>query len=136
MPRTLSRRAALGLAAGLAPGLAIAACGSGSPAPDGAPSGYGGTRTVEHARGRSAVPARAGRVVALDTDALDSVVTLGLSPVGATTVSEGAPFPGYLPAERLAGTKAVGTIGQPNLEAIAALRPGLAGRPTGVTADS
>ena len=125
MPRTLSRRTALGLAAGLAPGLAIAACGSGSPAPDGAPSGSGGTRTVEHARGRSAVPARAGRVVALDTDALDSVVTLGLSPVGATTVSEGAPFPGYLPAERLAGTKAVGTIGQPNLEAIAALRPDL-----------
>ncbi|MFD5461271.1 ABC transporter substrate-binding protein [Kitasatospora sp. NPDC127059] len=125
MPRTLSRRAALGLAAGLAPGLALTACGSGSPAPGGGSSGSGDTRTVRHARGESAVPARASRVVVLDTDALDSVVTLGLSPVGATTVSAGAPFPGYLPAERLAGTKPVGAIGQPNLEAIAALRPDL-----------
>ncbi|MFD7828731.1 ABC transporter substrate-binding protein [Kitasatospora sp. NPDC059803] len=134
MPRPLSRRAALGLAAGLAPGLALAACGPNSPAPSagstGAPGSSGrssgaGPRTVRHARGESTVPARATRVVALDTDALDSVVTLGLTPVGATTVTEGAPFPAYLPAERLAATKAVGTIGQPNLEAIAALRPDL-----------
>ncbi|MFJ4592989.1 MULTISPECIES: ABC transporter substrate-binding protein [unclassified Kitasatospora] len=140
MPRPLSRRAALGLAAGLTPGLALAACGPNSPAPSagstgatgdpGAPGGSGGSsgagpRTVRHARGESTVPARATRVVALDTDALDSVVTLGLTPVGATTVTEGAPFPAYLPAERLATTKAVGAIGQPNLEAIAALRPDL-----------
>ncbi|MFD7594654.1 ABC transporter substrate-binding protein [Kitasatospora sp. NPDC059812] len=137
MPRPLSRRAALGLAAGLAPGLALAACGPNSPAPSagstggsGEPGSSGrssgaGPRTVRHARGESTVPARATRVVALDTDALDSVVTLGLTPVGATTVTEGAPFPAYLPAERLAATKAVGTIGQPNLEAIAALRPDL-----------
>ncbi|MFE5580995.1 ABC transporter substrate-binding protein [Kitasatospora sp. NPDC056531] len=125
MTRPLSRRAALGLAVGLAPGLALAACGSGSPAPGGGPSASGGTRTVKHARGESTVPARASRVVVLDTDALDSVVSLGLSPVGATTVSEGAPFPAYLPTERLTGTTAVGTIGQPNLEAIAALRPDL-----------
>ncbi|MFI9359730.1 hypothetical protein ACIG5E_01505 [Kitasatospora sp. NPDC053057] len=90
MPRSLSRRAALGLAAGLALGLALAACGSGSPAPGGGASASGGTRTVKHARGESTVPARASRMVALDTDALDSMVTLGLSPVGATTVSEGA----------------------------------------------
>ncbi|MFD7578611.1 ABC transporter substrate-binding protein [Kitasatospora sp. NPDC059817] len=137
MPRPLSRRAALGLAAGLAPGLTLAACGPNSPAPSagstggsGEPGSSGrssgaGPRTVRHARGESTVPARATRVVALDTDALDSVVTLGLTPVGATTVTEGAPFPAYLPAERLAATKAVGAIGQPNLEAIAALRPDL-----------
>ncbi|WP_051709489.1 ABC transporter substrate-binding protein [Streptomyces sp. NRRL S-350] len=129
MPRPVSRRAVLGLAAGLAPGLALAACGPGSPAPKaGSPGGDGsgtGSRTVRHARGESTVPARAARVVALDTDALDSVVTLGLAPVGATTVSAGAPFPSYLPAARLAGTKAVGVIGQPSLEAIAALRPDL-----------
>ncbi|MGW3177933.1 ABC transporter substrate-binding protein [Kitasatospora sp. NPDC001119] len=145
MARPLSRRAALGLAAGLAPGLALAACGSDSPAPGGSSSGggssgsgssdsgssgggsagSGGTRTVRHARGESTVPARASRVVALDTDALDSVVTLGLSPVGATTVTAGAPFPAYLPAERLSGTKPVGAIGQPSLETIAALRPDL-----------
>ncbi|MFJ8471494.1 ABC transporter substrate-binding protein [Kitasatospora sp. NPDC094011] len=125
MPRTLSRRSALGLAAGLTPGLVLAACGSDSRSASGSSSASGGTRTVEHARGESTVPDRAGRVVALDTDALDSVVTLGLSPVGATTVDAGASFPAYLPAERLAGTKPVGTIGQPDLEAIAALRPDL-----------
>ncbi|GAB7187898.1 iron-siderophore ABC transporter substrate-binding protein [Kitasatospora sp. Ki12] len=125
MPRTLSRRAAIGLAAGLAPGLALAACGADSPAPTAGSPGGGGTRTVRHARGESTVPARATRVVVLDTDALDSVLTLGLAPVGATTVSAGAPFPNYLPAERLTGTKTVGTIGQPSLESIAALRPDL-----------
>ncbi|SOB80730.1 ABC transporter substrate-binding protein [Streptomyces sp. 1331.2] len=138
MPSSLSRRTvlgrtALGLAAGLAPGLALAACGTDSRAPsagspggaNGGGSGGSGARTVRHARGESAVPARAARVVVLDTDALDSVITLGLAPVGATTVSAGAPLPGYLPAARLAGTKAVGAIGQPSLEAIAALRPDL-----------
>ncbi|MEV7021980.1 iron-siderophore ABC transporter substrate-binding protein [Kitasatospora sp. NPDC093558] len=122
MPGHPTRRAALGLAAGLAPGLALAACGSNAPSPS--PSSAG-TRTVRHARGESTVPARASRVVVLDTDALDSAVTLGIAPVGATTVTEGAGFPAYLPADRLAGTKAVGAIGQPNLEAIAALRPDL-----------
>ncbi|MFG2905564.1 ABC transporter substrate-binding protein [Kitasatospora sp. NPDC048286] len=143
MPRPLSRRAALGLAAGIAPGLVLAACGAGSTASSSGSSGSsgtdgtggtggagdtggtGGTRTVRHARGESTVPARASRVVALDSDALDSVVTLGLDPVGATTVAAGAAFPAYLPAERLAGTKPVGAIGQPSLETIAALRPDL-----------
>ncbi|MFF3109609.1 ABC transporter substrate-binding protein [Kitasatospora sp. NPDC057904] len=122
MPGHLSRRAALGLAAGLAPGLALAACGADSPSPA---ASSAGTRTVRHARGESTVPARASRVVVLDTDALDSAVTLGIIPVGATTVSDGAGFPDYLPGDRLADTKAVGAIGQPNLEAIAALRPDL-----------
>ncbi|MEU9079413.1 iron-siderophore ABC transporter substrate-binding protein [Kitasatospora sp. NPDC048538] len=136
MPRPLSRRTALGLAARLAPGLvlgpALTGCGADQPspgtgasAPGGGPSGGAGPRTVRHARGETRVPARAARVVVLDTDALDSAVTLGLTPVGATTVSAGASFPGYLPADRLAGTKAVGAIGQPSLEAIAALRPDL-----------
>ncbi|WP_406206623.1 iron-siderophore ABC transporter substrate-binding protein [Kitasatospora sp. NBC_01560] len=123
----LTRRTLLTLASGLV----LAACGSGGPgtAPAGSPgTGTGadsGTRTVRHARGETAVPARAARVVALDTDALDSVVTLGLTPVGATVVAEGTPLSGYLPAARLAGTRTVGTIGQPNLEAVAALRPDL-----------
>ncbi|MGV9264583.1 ABC transporter substrate-binding protein [Kitasatospora sp. NPDC003701] len=115
---TLTRRAVLTLASGLA----LAACGSSGNGPGAAPTA---TRVVRHARGESAVPQRAARVVVLDTDALDSAVTLGLIPVGATTVAEGAPFSGYLPADRLAGTKAVGTIGQPNLESIAALEPDL-----------
>ncbi|MEE1824597.1 iron-siderophore ABC transporter substrate-binding protein [Streptomyces sp. BE20] len=131
--RPLPRRSLFALASGLA----LAACGSGggggggtgpSPGPAGSstsgPSG-GAPRVVRHARGESTVPARAARVVVLDTDALDSVVTLGLTPVGATTVAAGAPLSAYLPADRLAGVRTVGTIGAPNLEAIVALRPDL-----------
>ncbi|MEU6233981.1 iron-siderophore ABC transporter substrate-binding protein [Kitasatospora sp. NPDC047058] len=125
---TLTRRTLLAGASGLA----LAACSSGgaggsgrSDAP-GAAGGPGtGTRTVRHARGESTVPARAARVVVLDTDALDSAVTLGVTPVGATAVAEGAPLSGYLPAALTAGIKTVGTIGQPSLEAVAALRPDL-----------
>ncbi|WP_329490537.1 iron-siderophore ABC transporter substrate-binding protein [Kitasatospora sp. NBC_01246] len=119
----LTRRTVLTLASGLA----LAACGSGGGGSTGGGSGAtaAATRVVRHARGESTVPQRAARVVVLDTDALDSVVTLGLTPVGATTTAEGTPFSGYLPADRLAGTKAVGTIGQPSLESIAALRPDL-----------
>ncbi|MEU8510144.1 iron-siderophore ABC transporter substrate-binding protein [Kitasatospora sp. NPDC048722] len=122
MPGHLTRRAAIGLASGLAQSLALVACGASSPSPK---TSSAGTRTVRHAHGESTVPTRASRVVVLDTDALDSAVTLGIVPVGATTVSEGAGFPGYLPGDRIAGTKAVGAIGQPSLEAIAALRPDL-----------
>ncbi|MFE7558686.1 ABC transporter substrate-binding protein [Kitasatospora sp. NPDC057500] len=122
LPALLTRRRLLTLTAGLACGLGLTACGSGGPAKTGASNAPDG-RVVRHARGESTVPARAGRVVVLDTDALDSAVTLGITPVGATTVAAGAPLSAYLPAERLAGTRTVGTIGAPDLEAVAALRP-------------
>ncbi|MEV6975411.1 iron-siderophore ABC transporter substrate-binding protein [Kitasatospora sp. NPDC093806] len=128
-PGTLTRRGLFALASGLA----LTACGSGGPTASGEPGtttgpgttagSTGSPRVVRHARGESTVPAQAVRAVVLDTDALDSAVTLGLTPVGATTVAAGTPLSGYLPAERLAGTKVVGTIGAPDLEAIAALRP-------------
>ncbi|MFI6843922.1 ABC transporter substrate-binding protein [Kitasatospora sp. NPDC050467] len=130
----LTRRSLLALASALA----LAACGSNSSGGADSSNGAGnatagstsasaatGPRTVRHARGESTVPARAARVVVLDTDALDSAATLGLTPVGATAVAEGAPLSGYLPAAQLAGIKRVGTIGQPSLEAVAALKPDL-----------
>ncbi|SDT33728.1 iron complex transport system substrate-binding protein [Streptomyces sp. TLI_053] len=135
-----TRRGLFVLAAGLAAGAALTACGSDGPAAADGPGTAGGTgtgtdtdtvgttgtpRTVRHARGESTVPPRARRVVVLDTDALDSAVTLGLIPVGATTVAAGAPLPAYLPAERLTGVKAVGVIGSPQLEVIAGLHPDL-----------
>ncbi|MFE7190989.1 ABC transporter substrate-binding protein [Kitasatospora sp. NPDC057541] len=122
LPAPPTRRRLLALTAGLASGLALTACGSGGPAKAGGANAPDG-RVVRHARGESTVPARAGRVVVLDTDALDSAVSLGITPVGATTVAAGAPLSAYLPAEHLAGIKTVGTIGSPDLEAVAALRP-------------
>jgi len=82
------------------------------------------TRTVEHAMGSTEVPAQVERVVVLDTGELDAVVSLGVTPVGAVTTDVSTSLVSYLDDE-LAGTRAVGTIGEPDLEAIAALDPDL-----------
>lgn len=42
-------------------------------------------RTVEHAMGETEIPQRPERVVVLDTGELDSVLSLGVTPVGAVT---------------------------------------------------
>lgn len=81
-------------------------------------------RVVKHFRGETKVPANPQRIVVLDTGELDSMVALGIKPVGAVTVYQDGEFPAYL-ADKLDGVKKVGTITQPNLEAIAALKPDL-----------
>lgn len=83
-----------------------------------------GTRTVEHAMGTTELPEDVERVVVLDTGELDAVVSLGVVPVGAVTTDVSTSLVGYLEPE-LSGVEPVGTIGEPNLEAIAALRPDL-----------
>ena len=82
------------------------------------------TRTVKHFRGETQVPVSPQRIVVLDTGELDSMVALGIKPVGAVTVYQDGEFQAYL-KEKLEGVKKVGTIAQPNLEAIAALKPDL-----------
>jgi iron complex transport system substrate-binding protein len=117
---------------GLVVALPLAACGGGAPSVDpsasaGAGAGAGadaGTRTVQHAMGTTEVPADVERVVVLDTGELDAVVSLGVTPVGAVTTDVSTSLVEYLEPE-LADVEAVGTIGEPNLEAIAALRPDL-----------
>ena len=81
-------------------------------------------RTVEHAMGATDIPARPERVVVLDTGELDSVLSLGVTPVGAVTTAVSQAFLSYL-AEGAADVEVVGTIAEPNLEAIAALQPDL-----------
>lgn len=97
--------------------LVLAGCGGGGQ------EGSGGTRTVEHAMGESEVVENPERVVVLDTGELDSAMTLGVTPVGAVEAVEGEGLPSYL--EGTEGIENVGTIEQPNLEAIAALEPDL-----------
>ncbi len=113
--------------------LSLAACGSGNeqesaaapadsttaPAP-----GAGFPRTVTRAMGTTEIPAEPLRVVVLDTGVLDSVVTLGITPVGAVTTDVDEGFLSYLRSDAAIAAK-VGTIGEPNLEAIAAQRPDL-----------
>lgn len=98
-----------------------ASCGGGA-GEGGGETGSAGT-TIGHAMGETAVPERAERVVVLDTGELDSAMTLGVTPVGAVEAIEGAGYPAYL--EGTEGIENVGTIEQPNLEAIAALEPDL-----------
>ncbi|WP_328582725.1 ABC transporter substrate-binding protein [Streptomyces sp. NBC_00370] len=127
--RTFTRRITVAAAA-TAFAVSLAACGSddheqadGGSASDGA--GAAGTHTLSTVMGDVKVGNAPKRVVVLDTDALDSAVTLGVTPVGATTVVDKAPVSTYLPAAAVKGVKPVGLIGAPNLEAVAALKPDL-----------
>jgi iron complex transport system substrate-binding protein len=113
---------------GLAVTLTFTACGGTADSGAGAePSASGDAafpRTVQHAMGETEIPERPERVVVLDTGELDSALSLGVTPVGAVTTDVSSGFLSYL-AEGAADVEQVGTIGEPNLEAIAALQPDL-----------
>lgn len=104
--------------------LTASACGGGD-GDSGKGPADGGTRTVQTAMGAVKVPEQPERVVVLDTAELDSALTLGVKPVGATRSEVNSGFLSYLPKNWTKGIKDVGSIGQPNLEAVAALKPDL-----------
>ncbi|HET6392324.1 MAG TPA: iron-siderophore ABC transporter substrate-binding protein [Blastococcus sp.] len=81
-------------------------------------------RTVEHAMGSTEIPERPERVVVLDTGELDTALALGVVPVGAVTTGASDDFLSYL-ADDAADVEPVGTVAEPDLEAIAALQPDL-----------
>ncbi|MEV4573124.1 iron-siderophore ABC transporter substrate-binding protein [Nonomuraea jabiensis] len=105
--------------AAMLPVLALAACGTSTSSQEAGP-----TRTVKHAMGETKVPMTPKRVVVLDTDKLDTMVSLGLAPVGAAQASQNQNWPTYL-GSALSATKAVGTTQAPSIEAIMALKPDL-----------
>ncbi|WP_169164956.1 ABC transporter substrate-binding protein [Cellulomonas taurus] len=123
----IRRPAALGAAA-LVLALAVAGCstadgGAADPGTaDSAASGEAGEHSVEHARGTTEVPDDPQRVVVLEPVELDTAVALGVTPVGAAVASNVAGIPAYLGVE---GVQPVGTVPEPDLEAIAALKPDL-----------
>lgn len=123
MAPSLNRRAA---AAAIVAALAVSAagCGSGKAAPT-PTAADGGKHSVMTAMGQVEVVDNPQRVVVLDTDALDSAITLGVKPVGAVTAEAGAPMSTYLPPDKLQSIKQVGLIMEPNLEAIDGLNPDL-----------
>jgi iron complex transport system substrate-binding protein len=82
------------------------------------------TRVVQHAMGETRVPADPQRVVVLDTGELDSATALGVVPVGGVTALPELPILEYLQDEAR-GMEIVGTIEEPDLEAVAALQPDL-----------
>lgn len=80
-------------------------------------------RVVRHANGETEIPARPERVVVLDSGEFDSVVNLGLNPVGTLTY-EVEFLPEYL-KEPYNGATHLGQLSEPDIEAIAALKPDL-----------
>ena len=110
--------------AGAVMALASGGCGNDDGAGPAAQSKAAQARNVEHAMGTARIAGTPERVVVLDTGELDSAVALGVKPVGAVEPIAGAGFPAYL-ADAMKGVKIVGTIEQPSLEAITALKPDL-----------
>lgn len=84
----------------------------------------GDRRVVDHAMGSTEVPAEPERVVVLDSSFLDAALALDVTPIGATEAEVGAGMPDYL-ADQVADVDVVGLTDEPNVEAIAALRPDL-----------
>ena len=114
----------------LATSLAVTACGgspdttaeAGTAAPS--PTATDNASVVSHDMGETEVPADPARVVVLDTPHLDTALSLGVTPVGAVSVFGDGELPAYL-GERTEGIEVVGSIAEPDLEAIAQLDPDL-----------
>ncbi|MFF9403236.1 MULTISPECIES: ABC transporter substrate-binding protein [unclassified Streptomyces] len=125
----LTRRRGLSLGAlALTGAFALSACGfsdSGSSSDSGGDAASAKTRTVRTAMGDVKVPVNPRRVVVLDTGELDSALSLGVQPVGATHSATEDGFPAYLPTEKTKGIEVVGEIANPNLETVASLKPDL-----------
>ncbi|WP_326825139.1 ABC transporter substrate-binding protein [Streptosporangium sp. NBC_01756] len=124
--------------AGAVLAVGLAACGSSTPSPaagagdtTAAPAASGATafpRTVKHAMGETSIPAQPKRVVALDQSFVDAVLTLDTDVVGFTTYRAiDEKLPDYLAPVlgHAKEAKPVGTLEQPSLEQIIALKPDL-----------
>jgi len=102
----------------------MVACGDDETDTSSAAPAADATRTVTHAMGTTKITGTPKRVVVLDTGELDSAIALGIKPMGAVEAITGEGLPDYL-GDAVKGIKLVGTIEQPSVEAIAALRPDL-----------
>jgi iron complex transport system substrate-binding protein len=78
---------------------------------------------VRHALGTVTIEQQPERIVTLDAGELDSAVYLGLIPVGAVEF-EASRFPDQI-AQRVESIRVVGTLDEPDIEAIVGLRPDL-----------
>jgi len=121
MPSHFSRRAIVLIAATTSAVLMLSGCSPES-AVEEAPAESVSSHEVEHARGVTEVSSNPQRIVTLEPLELDTAVALGLTPVGAAVASNVAGVPSYLGVE---GVEPVGTVPEPDLEAIAALKPDL-----------
>jgi iron complex transport system substrate-binding protein len=82
------------------------------------------TYTVEHAMGTTEIKGTPERVVILTNEGTEALLALGVKPVGAVQSWTGDPWYDHI-KDQMEGVKDVGTESEPNLEAIAALKPDL-----------
>ncbi|WP_461167718.1 ABC transporter substrate-binding protein [Tsukamurella serpentis] len=101
---------------------AISVLAAGCASPGGQGKAAGETRQVAHARGTAQVPVEPRRIVALEPLEIDTLVALGITPVGAAVAANVTELPKYL---GVTGVTTVGTVVDPSIEAIAALKPDL-----------
>ncbi len=80
--------------------------------------------TIQHAMGTTPIQGTPERVVTLTNEATDSVLALGVQPIGAIKSWSGNPYYDYI-EDDLVGVPVVGDQYQPNLEKIATLKPDL-----------
>ena len=121
----LAAPASVALAAAAA--LALSACGGGSGGGASEPSASASettVTTVSTAFGDVPVPAEPQSVVALAESALDVALAVGVTPVGTTASRGGTEPPAYL-GEEAAAVPVVGTVREPNLEAVVEAAPDL-----------
>lgn len=85
----------------------------------------GQSYTVKHAMGETTIKGTPERIVMLTNQGIETLMALGVKPVGAVGAANDPTQFYDFTKSFLEGTKSVGTEGQPNLEAIAALKPDL-----------
>jgi iron complex transport system substrate-binding protein len=81
-------------------------------------------RKVKHAMGETELKGTPKRVVVLTNEGTEAVLALGIKPVGAVKSFTGNPWYDHIKAD-MEGVTVVGDENQPNLEAIAGLKPDL-----------
>ncbi|ASA26270.1 Fe3+-hydroxamate ABC transporter substrate-binding protein [Paenibacillus donghaensis] len=82
-------------------------------------------QTIKHMKSELLLKQTPAKIVVLDTQFIDQMVTLGGQPTGSVIVtSDTAEFPDFL-ADQLQGVTVLGTKEEPNLEAIVGLSPDL-----------
>lgn len=134
MQSGLKRMAGIKIAAAaMAVFVALSGCGSkneadqaGTAAATATPGTQGGgaSYTIEHAMGKTTIPATPKKVVILTNEGTEALLALGVKPVGAVQSWTGSPWYDHIKAD-MEGVQALGKEDQPNVEAIAALKPDL-----------
>ncbi|REK77646.1 ABC transporter substrate-binding protein [Paenibacillus paeoniae] len=82
------------------------------------------TRTIAHAMGNTDITGTPTRIVVLTTQGTETLLELGIKPVGAVHSWIGDPWYDHI-ADQMEGVEIVGDETQPNMELIASLQPDL-----------